>query len=117
MAQITQRAAMELSTQECLSIVLLNNWQAHLCCRCPWLGYCFNIVTAYMKWGVTLQEKAEQGLRGRPLRLPDSLAHLDAMGSALAAARAFCDAECGFAAAAAARTAIRLGQQAQSPPR
>ncbi|EIE27464.1 hypothetical protein COCSUDRAFT_55471 [Coccomyxa subellipsoidea C-169] len=63
------------------------------------------------------REKAEQGLRGRPLRLQDSLAHLDAMGSALAAARAFCDAECGFAAADAARTAVRLGQQAQSPPR
>ena len=70
-----------------------------------------------MAWDPLLQEKAEVGLRGRPLWLQDSLAHLDAMASALAAARAFCDAECGFAAADAAKTAVRLGQQTQSPPR
>ncbi len=63
------------------------------------------------------QKRAESGLSGRPMRLQDSLAHLDAMASALAAACAFSDAECGFAAAEAVKTAVRLGQQVQSPPR
>ena len=64
-----------------------------------------------------VQKRAVGGLSGRPVRLQDSLAHLDAMASAIAAARAFSDAECGFAAAEAAKTAVRLGQQIQSPPR
>lgn len=63
------------------------------------------------------QDKALSGLNGGAQHLQDSLAHLDAMASALAAARAFSDAECGFAAAEAARTAILLGQKIQSPSR
>ncbi len=67
--------------------------------------------------GVGLQEKAEAGFRGRATRMQASLAHLDAMNSAIAAAQAFSDADCCFAAVQAAQTAIALGQQLQAPPK
>ena len=63
------------------------------------------------------QERADAGLGGRGRQLQDMLAHLDAMGSALAAARAYSAADCCCAAERAAQTAVRLGQQVQAPLR
>jgi hypothetical protein len=72
------------------------------------------LLTRRAAWRV-VQEKAEAGLGGHGRRLADTLAHLDAMGSALAAARAYSAADCCIAAERAAQTAVRLGQQVQAP--
>ena len=65
------------------------------------------------------QEKAEAGLAAGEAggRLQATLAHLHAMGSALAAARAFSAADCCGAARAAALAAVRLGGQVLDPLR
>ena len=61
--------------------------------------------------------RAEADVQIRKAGLQESLAHLNAMSAAIAAARAYADADCCRAAVSAAQTAIELGQQLQGPRR
>ncbi|CAK0739001.1 hypothetical protein CVIRNUC_001123 [Coccomyxa viridis] len=63
------------------------------------------------------QVRAEADVQIRKAGLHESLAHLNAMSAAIAAARAYADADCCRAAVSAAQTAIELGQQLQGPRR
>ena len=60
-----------------------------------------------------MQARADADIQIKKAGLQESLTHLDAMSAAIAAARAYAEADCCRAAVSAAQTAIELGQQLQ----